>query len=1031
MKTNKLKKFISAAFAFCAAALYAELPDPILWWKMDEIKNGKVLDVSGNGRDLTLGAGCSLTNDSVSGSAVYFNGKVNEAYGTFSVPALTSRTISFWIRRDKTIRDISPTVVPFVYFNVNTFWLHYDSGSDSTSVTSYHGGDGTSQIHPSFREQGIANDCWHHFALVVEKTGDTATGFMFTYRMYVDGRLCREVLDVEAVSEKKVTAYLGNRSVLDRPIHAIFDDFRIYDIPLTSATILDLYRTRRTEPRLIAHWDFDEKVGGKYLETTGYAESLTPKGYMESTNGVSLGRSALNVDGSDNSGGSAKNLYPHPCWDSTAMVWLRIDPEMAHPKYEGNAAPRAFRLPNEQVFCYSYSATANNRTVNFYQNYNSSLVSLNNYLPGYGAWVHFAVTRHVTFDDATGKYVHEDVVYRNGERFESLAPLTNDTALVISPNGKPNSYYYLGQHGDNRRAFTGEIDDFRVYDGILSDEAIRAHYRDSAAVDAGADFAVGSTQAELRGRVLNQAQKVGVRKGYAGEIIWTQTSGPVDAEIANPFAPVTEVELKTEGTYVFRLSSRVAPDCVTWDEVTVTREASASRTAPSVSIAAATTADTSPESLSLAATVIDPQSAPVRLKWTRVSGPGTVAFADPFAEKTAATFSVPGIYTVRCVAENGDAVGSAEATVTVSAASSVPPASLSIGLMNKWSFDGVTPWKDDVTGTVGSFKPDVLTCIQCDGASGNGVVPVTADRTQECYFDTGCTLPQAMAENECCTNQWLTLSVWVYVDPNAAVSWRKETSIFELYQSIGLRYNCQLATPTLVMYSQANGGSAYSTAYVPPYSLKGRWTHLAAVYDRKSAPASNVWSFYVDGVEITSTDPHFGPGRHKMNFKMLLGGKDHSAERNTANGWFTDDGTSSGNLLSRTFPGKIDEVRVYFRKLSETEIHYLANHPNVDETTGPLMDGFPTKQSIVRKGMCTLSPDVVSGVGNTPVYGWKVLSGAADGLEVVATASGCEIRGVKTGLYTVALSVSDGERTVWSSPVTLEVLKRGVLVIVR
>lgn len=58
-----------------------------------------------------------------------------------------------------------------------------------------------------------------------------------------------------------------------------------------------------------------------------------------------------------------------------------------------------------------------------------------------------------------------------------------------------------------------------------------------------------------------------------------------------------------------------------------------------------------------------------RVRWSKVSGPGTVTFADPAAPVTTATFGAPGDYVVQVVADNG----SAKAPSTLAVKVELPP----------------------------------------------------------------------------------------------------------------------------------------------------------------------------------------------------------------------------------------------------------------------------------------------------------------------------------------------------------------------
>jgi hypothetical protein len=73
-----------------------------------------------------------------------------------------------------------------------------------------------------------------------------------------------------------------------------------------------------------------------------------------------------------------------------------------------------------------------------------------------------------------------------------------------------------------------------------------------------------------------------------------------------------------------------------------------------------------PNAASLAGTVTD-DGVPGALAttWIAVSGPGPVAFADRTSPTTTASFSVPGVYTLRLTASDGLLASDAEATVTV------------------------------------------------------------------------------------------------------------------------------------------------------------------------------------------------------------------------------------------------------------------------------------------------------------------------------------------------------------------------------
>ena len=71
---------------------------------------------------------------------------------------------------------------------------------------------------------------------------------------------------------------------------------------------------------------------------------------------------------------------------------------------------------------------------------------------------------------------------------------------------------------------------------------------------------------------------------------------------------------------------------------------------------------------------VNPGPPPPAVTWAKVSGPGTVTFADPSAWTTTATFSVPGEYVLGLTADSG--TSGASATLTVKVELPPPPSQL-------------------------------------------------------------------------------------------------------------------------------------------------------------------------------------------------------------------------------------------------------------------------------------------------------------------------------------------------------------------
>ena len=150
---------------------------------------------------------------------------------------------------------------------------------------------------------------------------------------------------------------------------------------------------------------------------------------------------------------------------------------------------------------------------------------------------------------------------------------------------------------------------------------------------------------------------------------WSKVSGPGDVAFANANAAATSATFTIAGTYVLRLTANDS-ELSSSDEVTITVEAA--NLAP-VANAGADQTITLPASASLSGSVADdgkPAGVTVTSTWSKVSGPGTVTFANASALSTTATFSVEGTYVLRLTADDSEYTGSDTLTIVVNP---VPP----------------------------------------------------------------------------------------------------------------------------------------------------------------------------------------------------------------------------------------------------------------------------------------------------------------------------------------------------------------------
>ncbi len=163
---------------------------------------------------------------------------------------------------------------------------------------------------------------------------------------------------------------------------------------------------------------------------------------------------------------------------------------------------------------------------------------------------------------------------------------------------------------------------------------------------------------------------------------WSKQSGPGAVTFGNANALSTSASFSQAGTYVLRLTADDgALDA--FDEVTITANAAPSVNQPPVVNAGPDQTIKLPAKATLSGTVTDDGLPRNRLtiRWSRVSGPGGVNFADARSASTTATFRRAGTYVLRLTANDGALSTSDDITVKVNRAT----LSISQIIPSQWS----------------------------------------------------------------------------------------------------------------------------------------------------------------------------------------------------------------------------------------------------------------------------------------------------------------------------------------------------------
>jgi len=992
-----------------AARLIADDASLAAWYKMDEVAlvNGvrKIADASGNGRDLTLGSGCSLTNG-VAGPGLCFDGTAN-AWATFSTPALGNRTVSllFWREQGNGPLLEGQTTYPYVIASLSTMNIHFYTTTDG--CLAYVTG------RPVFLNgASFPRGQWNHLAWVYEQTEtETANVYNAVCKCYRNGILISTSASYSLTNTMAAgTTLLGSSYDHTRPIYGVLDEVRVYGAALTDAEVkqeaLRSMETGKT-PRLLGRWTMDEVVatnGARLVrDVAGGGFDLRIGDGCQLTNGVD-GR-ALNFNGAT----SAFSLFTNgPAVSSWSFAgWVRQDRASETPVVAGNYYPRVFN-GNAGNLMMHFSQANNGVT---FQGYGHAASQACTIRPDSGVWAHYAVVSRMAYNAQSNDFASVPEFYVNGRK--AATGVERVAGKLVWDSNYTLFFGNVAQGGN--RPFMGDFDDFRFYDGALSETQVRAICLGLPPLSAGADFTTSAGTVTLQGRIGDSGD-CALRLGFDAQVGWTLVSAPGGGEAAaieSPASLLTRATLPVAGDYVFRLTATNSAHAAR-DEVTVSRVAvPAENSAPTVSLGA-TASVVLPATLPLTATVADADGVlgTPRVAWTKVSGPGGVYFDPPFTNATEASFLSAGSYVLRCTADDGAATASADVAVTVTGSGA---ASLTNGLVRSYPVNNAPYNKEVIGGSTAMTVPRYEA-----GIAGYGVRSYAAAG----YSDTLLTLPESGPASSAPTNvTHLAFSFWMYHD-TSDTNVSANAALVDVNYTLGLYYGCQNAAPGFILFQQGAGGAAMTYTFPSPSpSPKNRWMHVYASFARATGDELEL---YLDGVKQTkSASSGKNAGRVVPQY-IRFGGMTQTS--GGPQGPVTN--TVSGGYYSRVFPGVIDEVRIYNRKLTASEIACLAASP-VIVNRPPLSE--PAAQ-VIKGNQGTSQPLEAAAYDDglpagTPIEcRWRIVSGNAGGVSIAdETSAATTVSLLKVGTYGLQLETSDSERVSYSEVVTVVVKRCGTV----
>lgn len=189
-------------------------------------------------------------------------------------------------------------------------------------------------------------------------------------------------------------------------------------------------------------------------------------------------------------------------------------------------------------------------------------------------------------------------------------------------------------------------------------------------VNAGADQSTSyrgdPVSITLSGSATDDGQPSGSALSYA----WSRVSGPASATIASPGSANSGVTFNEAGNYVFRLTASdgqlsssddiaifVVSDIIDNEIPTVSAGSDKSATLTGSNVQVSLDGSASDDG--------QPQGSTLEVTWTRVSGPGSVSFANAGSAATTATFNTAGTHVLRLTASDGELSDSDEVTITI------------------------------------------------------------------------------------------------------------------------------------------------------------------------------------------------------------------------------------------------------------------------------------------------------------------------------------------------------------------------------
>lgn len=355
------------------------------------------------------------------------------------------------------------------------------------------------------------------------------------------------------------------------------------------------------------------------------------------------------------------------------------------------------------------------------------------------------------------------------------------------------------------------------------------------------------------------------------------------------------------------------------------------------------------------------------ITWSKVSGPGSVTFANAAQTDTSATFSTSGTYVLRCSATNAAGTGSDDHTVHIAPAAA---ADSSLALRLKLDESSGT------TATDSSGKGNHATAT-----GGLAWFPSSGALTGAASFngtDSYLTVPDnALLDNTAA----FTLTFWFHAETlgnnTGLVAKRVGPSDNNSY-GIFLGLDGKLS----VDVNSSNNRFTSTTTF-----NSGAWHHIALVFDGSLAEAQRA-KLYVNGALDTTA------------------AETSTSIPNYASSLYIGVLAPGGNV----FDGRIDEVRFHRRALTPAEILAIRNETG---TFAPDVSAGTPPAAIVNTTV-PLSGSATAEAGPAPTVAWTRISGPGNVVFGNASQAATTASFDQPGDYTLRLTATNANGQTFS-----------------